>query len=334
MACGITSEMGVGKPRLLITRAIFPEVLARLLQHFDVECNQDDAAISAQALPSRLVGKDAALTTADDIIDDRVISQCPTLRICANMAVGYSNFDLAAMAAHEVVATNTPEVLTETTADFGFALMMAAARRIGEAERYLRAGKWKQWRHDLLIGHDIAGSTLGLLGMGRIGRAIARRGAQGFGMQVIYNSLEPLPAHIEAALPASFVDKDTLLANADHLVVVIPYCPANHHAVGAGELARMKPTATLTNVSRGGVVDDVALAAVLSLGMIAAAALDVFEGEPAIHPALLDAPNLVATPHIASASHKTRLAMANLAADNLIAYFSAGAALTPVTLRS
>ena len=213
-------------------------------------------------------------------------------------------------------------MLTETTADFGFALLLATARRVCEGERFLRAGQWQRWRYDMLAGSDVYGSTLGIIGMGRIGQAIARRAALGFGMQVLYHNRSRLPADTESALGARWVDKAKLLAQADHVMLVVPYSPQTHHLVGATELAQMKPSATLVNIARGGVVDDAALAQALVAGRIAAAGLDVFEGEPAVHPALLQAPNAVLTPHIASASIPTRRAMANLAADNLIAFFS------------
>jgi gluconate 2-dehydrogenase len=229
-----------------------------------------------------------------------------------------------------VLGTNTPDVLTETTADFGFALLMATARRMAEAERFLRAGQWQRWRYDMLAGAEVHGSTLGILGMGRIGQGIARRGAHGFGMRVIYHNRSRLAPELEAECQARYVGRDELLAQADHLVLVLPYTAESHHAIGAAELARMKPTATLVNIARGGIVDDAALAQALRERRIAAAGLDVFEGEPAVHPGLLELPNVVLTPHIASATVATRLAMANLAADNLIAFFEQGVPLTPV----
>jgi len=210
-------------------------------------------------------------------------------------------------------------VLTETTADFGFALMMATARRITESEHWLRAGRWLHWSVDLFAGSDIHGATLGIVGMGRIGQAIARRGALGFEMKVAYHNRSRLPAEDEAALGARYLGLHELLREADHLVIVVPYSPQTHHLIGAAELALMKPTATLTNIARGGVVDDAALAQALKARRIAAAGLDVFEGEPQLNPALLEVPNIVLTPHIASASLPTRRAMADLAATNLIA---------------
>jgi glyoxylate/hydroxypyruvate/2-ketogluconate reductase len=312
------------RPAVLVARAIFPDVVDRLRQHFDVEDNPGDVIHPKAALIERLRGKQGALTTGSERIDADVLDANPQLRAVCNMAVGYNNFDVPACTARGVLATNTPDVLTETTADFGFALMMATARRIAESEHFLRRGEWTRWSYDMFIGPDVHGATLGILGMGRIGQAIARRGALGFGMRVIYHNRSRLPAEQEAPIGACYVDKATLLREADHLVLVLPYSASSHHAIGAAELAQMKPTATLTNVARGGIVDDAALAAALKERRIAAAGLDVFEGEPAVHPDLLAVPNVVLTPHIASASLATRRAMANLAADNLIAALGQG----------
>lgn len=312
------------QPAVLVARAVFPEVVARLREHFQVEDNPSDTIYTKAQLIERLQGKAGAFTTGSERIDTEVLAACPQLRAVCNMAVGFNNFDVPACTAHGVMATNTPDVLTETTADFGFALMMATARRITESERFLRRGEWNRWAYDMFIGPDVHGATLGILGMGRIGQAIARRGALGFGMQVIYHNRSRLPAEQEAPIGARYVDKATLLREADHLVLVLPYSAESHHAIGAAELAQMKPGATLTNVARGGIVDDAALARALREGRLAAAGLDVFEGEPSVHPALLDVPNVVLTPHIASASLATRRAMANLAADNLIAALGRG----------
>jgi gluconate 2-dehydrogenase len=248
----------------------------------------------------------------------------------ANMAVGFNNFDVPSMTAAGVLASNTPDVLTETTADFGFALLMATARRVSESEHFLRAGKWTKWSYDMFAGAEVNGSTLGILGMGRIGQGIARRGAFGFGMKVIYHNRSRLSAQLEADCKASYVSKEELLKTADHVMLVVPYSAESHHTIGAKELSLMKPTATLINIARGGIVDDAALAKALASRQIAAAGLDVFEGEPAVNPELLKVPNVVLTPHIASATIQTRLAMAQLAANNLIAYFTQGRALTPL----
>ena len=320
----------MSKHQVLVARAVFPEVLGRLRQHFDVDSNPEDHIYSKPELIQRLQGKAGAFTTGSDRIDADVLAACPQLRVVANMAVGYNNFDIPACTAAGVLATNTPDVLTESTADFGFALMMATARRMAESERFLRRGEWTRWSYDMFTGSDVHGATLGILGMGRIGQAIARRGALGFGMRVIYHNRSRLSPEQEAPLGARWVDKATLLREADHLVLVLPYSSSSHHSIGAPELAQMKPTATLTNVARGGIVDDAALALALREGRIAAAGLDVFEGEPAVHPDLLTLPNVVLTPHIASATVATRRAMADLAADNLIAALTGGRPPTPI----
>jgi gluconate 2-dehydrogenase len=318
------------RPAVLVARAVFPDIVERLRLHFDVEDNPTDTIFTKPQLIQKLRGKQGAFTTGSERIDAEVLDANPQLKVVANMAVGYNNFDIPACSARGVLATNTPDVLTETTADFGFALMMATARRIAESEHFLRRGAWNRWAYDMFTGTDVHGATLGILGMGRIGQAIAKRGALGFGMQVIYNNRSRLPAEQEAPVGARYVDKATLLREADHLVLVLPYSASSHHAIGAAELALMKPTATLTNIARGGIVDDAALAAALREKRIAAAGLDVFEGEPSVHADLLALPNVVLTPQIASASIATRHAMAALAADNLIAALTGGVPPTPI----
>jgi gluconate 2-dehydrogenase len=318
------------KQKIIIARPIFEEVLTHLRQHFDVTDNQTDQMWTPAAWAQALSHHDGALTTGADPINAEVLAACPKLKAVANMAVGYNNFDVPAMTQHGVQASNTPDVLTETTADFGFALLMATARRITESEHFLRRGEWTQWRYDMFAGAEVHGSTMGIIGMGRIGQGIAKRGAHGFGMKVIYHNRSPLSAAQEAECKASYVSKETLLRTADHVVLVVPYSAASHHTIGEAELNLMKPTATLINIARGGIVDDAALAKALRDKRIAAAGLDVFEGEPKVHPDLLTVPNVVLTPHIASASVPTRMAMAMLAADNLISYFTQGKALTPL----
>lgn len=307
------------KAAVLVCRRVFAEVLDRLRQHFEVEANDDDVVWSRDELISRLQGKAGAFVTGTQPIDAALLDDCPQLRAVCSMAVGYNTIDVPACTARGVIVSNAPDVLTETTADFGFALMMATARRITESEHFLRRGEWVKWSVDLFAGADIHGATLAILGMGRIGQAIARRGALGFGMPVVYHNRSRLPSAVEAALGARYLPKHELLEAADHLMIVVPYAAEAHHLIGAAELALMKPTATLTNIARGGIVDDAALASALRRGVIAAAGLDVFEGEPAVHPDLLGLSNVVLTPHIASASLPTRIAMAQLAADNLIA---------------
>jgi gluconate 2-dehydrogenase len=318
------------RPRVFVALRTFPEVIAKLRQHFDVQTNDEARDLPRDELIARAQGMQGLFVTTVEPIDATLVAACPELKAVCSMAVGYNNIDVAACSARGITVTNAPDVLTETTADFGFALMLAAARRIAESEHFLRAGKWQRWSYDFFCGAEVHGSTLGILGMGRIGQAIARRGAAGFGMQVIYHNRSRLAPEVEAPLRARWVDKESLLREADHLVIVVPYSKASHHAVGAAELALMKPTATLTNVARGGVVDDAALARALRERRIAAAALDVFEGEPRVHPDLLTVPNVVLTPHIASATDGTRRRMAMLAADNLIELLQGRPALTPV----
>ncbi|ASL76491.1 D-glycerate dehydrogenase (plasmid) [Ralstonia solanacearum] len=313
------------RPSVLVTRATFPDIANRLREHFDVTDNPSDTILSPSELIARLQGKQGVMSTGSERIDAALLDACPQLKAVCNVGVGYNNIDVAACTARGVVVSNTPDVLTQTTADFGFALMLATARRITESERFVRRGEWqKTGIHDQMLGSDIYGATLGILGMGRIGQAIARRAALGFEMQVIYHNRSPLEAETEARAHARYVDKDTLLRESDHLILVLPYSPEAHHTIGPAELARMKPTATLTNIARGGIVDDAALAQALRQGTIAAAGLDVFEGEPRIHPDLLALDNIVLTPHIGSASVNTRRAMAALTVDNLIAALGYG----------
>jgi gluconate 2-dehydrogenase len=325
----------MSKPRVLVARQTFDDAIARLREHFEVEVNEDDSVWPQAELIRRLQGMQGVYITGSEKIDATLLDACPALRAVCSMAVGYNNIDVPACTVRGVLVSNAPDVLTETTADFGFALMMATARRISESEHFLRRGEWHKWSYDMFAGADVHGSTLGILGMGRIGQAIARRGYLGFGMPVIYHNRSRLAPELEAPLGARWVEKDALLQHADHLVIVVPYSPASHHAIAARELALMKPSATLTNIARGGVVDDAALAEALAARRIAAAGLDVFEGEPQVHPALLSVPNVVLTPHIASASIPTRRAMSHLAVDNLIATLLGGrppSALNPEVL--
>ncbi|HEY8977533.1 MAG TPA: D-glycerate dehydrogenase [Burkholderiaceae bacterium] len=309
---------------VFIARRVFPDIVDRLRPHFEVRTHDGDAPLAQPALIAALQGCAGVFITGSEKIDAVLLDACPQLRAVCTMAVGYNNIDVPACTARGVVVTNAPGVLTETTADFGFALMMATARRISESERFLREGEWKHWGVDMFAGGDVHGATLGILGMGRIGQAIARRGHGGFDMKVAYHNRSHLAPDVEASLGATWMTLPDLLRTADHLVIVTPYTPETHHLVGAAQLAQMKPTATLTNIARGGVVDDAALAEALAAGTIAAAGLDVFEGEPVVTPALLALRNVVLTPHIASASVPTRRAMANLAVDNLLAALGVG----------
>lgn len=306
-----------------VTQPVFPDIVDRLREHFDVVAADAVTAYTPARIAQGLRDVDGALVGVTDRIDAAAIAGANRLKAIANIGVGYNNLDIAALSAAGVAVTNTPDVLTETTADFAWALLLSAARRVTEAERWLREGRWTDWSFERLLGRDVHGSTLGILGMGRIGRAVARR-ARGFGAEVLYHNRSRLDAALERECAARWVGKDELLAASDHLVLVVPYGPDTHHAIGAAELARMKPTAVLVNIARGGVVDDAALADALAGGRIAAAGLDVYENEPALHPDLLACRNVVLTPHIASASTATRRAMVALAVDNLIAALGEG----------
>ena len=310
------------RPKILIARAVFPDVIERLAQQFEVESNQEDHIYSAAELSAKIADKDGLFITGSERLSADLIAAAPRLKAICNMAVGYNNIDVDAASAAGVMVTNTPDVLNATTADFAWALLMATARRITESEHWLRAGHWKKWTYDGLLGADIHDATLGIIGMGRIGQAIARRSI-GFDMNVIYHNRSRLTPEQEAhANNARYVGKEELLRQADHVMLVLPYSAQSHHTIGAAELAMMKPGATLVNIARGGIVDDVALIAALKAHQIAAAGIDVFENEPAFHPDFLGLSNVVLTPHIGSASEPTRRAMANCAADNLIAALS------------
>ena len=309
------------KPKILVAREVFPEVLERLRQHFEVDDNQADVILGVEGLKARLADKAGALTAATDPVTAEVIAAAPQLKAICNFAVGYNNIDLAACTRAGVMATNTPGVLDDTTADLAWALLMATARRLPAAERWLRNGEWKGWQFIQWLGSDIHHATLGILGMGRIGQTVARR-ALGFDMKVIYHNRTPLAADQASAIRATWVDKETLLREADFLVLMLPYSPATHHSIGAAELALMKPTAHLINVARGGIVDDEALISALRQRRLSGAGLDVFEGEPKFNPGFLELDNVALTPHIGSSSAATRMAMAMTAADNLIAALS------------
>ncbi|NCV77766.1 MAG: D-glycerate dehydrogenase [Burkholderiaceae bacterium] len=305
------------KPKILVARAIFPDALAKLEEKFEVQSNQADDIFSPEQLRKHLAEVKGALVFGSERIDRNTLSDAKDLKIVANISVGYNNFDVPAMTAAGVMATNTPDVLTDTTADFGFALLMATARRITESEHWIRNGQWDKMSIVYNpLGMDLHHTTLGIIGMGRIGQGIAKR-ALGFGMKVMYHNRKRLSETDEKACGARYVDKETLLREADHVVLVVPYSAESHHLIGAKEIALMKPTATLVNIARGGIVDDAALAAALKAKTIFAAGLDVYEGEPKVHPELLKLSNVVLAPHIASATEKTRRAMVALAIDNL-----------------
>lgn len=316
-------RMGEARPRVWVAQPLFDDIVARLHAHCDVTATTQVTDHDRAAITAALRDADGALVTLNERIGEAEVEQAQRLRAIANVAVGYDNLDIVALHARGIVTTNTPDVLTDTTADLGFALMLAAARRMGEAERWLRDGRWQGWNFLDLLGQDVHGSTLGILGMGRIGQGIARR-AIGFGMRTLYHNRSRLPGDVERECRAQYASFDALLAQADHLVLVLPYSAATHHVIDAAALARMKPTATLTNIARGGLVDEDALADALAGGRLAAAGLDVFEGEPQITPRLRSLPNVMLTPHIGSGSLATRRAMVSRAVDNLLAALGFG----------
>jgi lactate dehydrogenase-like 2-hydroxyacid dehydrogenase len=311
------------KPKILVTRATFDEVIDLLRQRFDVEDNQkDDAPWSADELRRRLADTDGVLPTGSDRIDASVLDGAPHLKAVCNIAVGYNNIDLAVCSERGILATNTPEVLDDTTADTTWALIMAAARRITEAERWLRGGNWVQgWKYDRLLGQDVHHATLGIVGMGRIGQAIARR-AKGFSMRILYHNRRRASKAVERELGAKYASLDRLLRESDFVSLNLPYSKEAHHLIGARGLALMKPTAVLVNAARGGIVDDAALVEALKQKRIAAAGLDVFEGEPKFNPGLLELDNVALIPHIGSATRATRMKMNLLAVKNLTAILS------------
>ena len=306
------------RPKILVARKIFPEGLARLQAVCDVDYNDSDAIYPKAVLAEKLSGVSGALVTGSERIDASSLANAKGLKIVSNMMVGYNNFDLAAMSAAGVMGTNTPDVLTDTTADLAFGLMLSTARRMAESEHWLRAGHWQNWSLDQWLGQDVYGATLGIVGMGRIGQAIAKR-ASGFSMQVKYYNRSRLPEATEAELKARHTDFETLLKTSDIVVLLVPYSEATHHIIDAQALRLMKPTANLINIGRGGLVDDAALAEALREGVIAGAGLDVFENEPRVNPDLLTVANVTLTPHIGSATRATRYAMMDLAIDNLLA---------------
>lgn len=315
--------MIASRPRVYVAQPLFADMLAPLAEQAELVVEPVEGRRDAGELANGLREADAAIVTIAERVDAAAIAGAGRLRIVANVGVGYDNLDIAALRAAGIAVSNTPDVLTDTVADFAFALMLGVGRRVTEAERWLRDGHWQRWSFDRLLGRDVHGATLGILGMGRIGQAIAER-ARGFRMTVLYHNRRALPPELEQACAAQRVEQDELLRRADFLIVAVPYAPATHHLIDAAALARMKPGAFLINIARGGVVDDAALADALADGRLAGAALDVFEGEPAVHPGLLAAGNVVLTPHIASASRDTRRAMVAMAVANVLAALGHG----------
>jgi len=311
------------KFKVLVTREVFDETLEFLAQHVEVESNQQDAALAPDVLAQKLADRDGVMCTLTDRVDAALIGRCPRLKAVANIAVGYNNIDLAACTARGVMATNTPGVLDDSTADLAWALVLGAARRLTELERRVRGGEWKGWKLKQWLGVDVHHATLGIFGMGRIGQTIARRAA-GFEMKVLYHNRKRIAPEIEQKLNARYVTKEELLKQSDFVVLQVPYSPETHHMIGPAEIRLMKPTAILVNSTRGGVVDDVALIAALKQGVIRAAGLDVFENEPSLNPGFLELDNVVLMPHIGSSTEATRRAMAMTAAKNLVAALTGG----------
>jgi glyoxylate reductase len=306
------------KPPVLVTKHIYPEAIAYLEEHAEVDYADSGDGLPADELLARARGKAGIVSQLTDRFDAAVIDQLDRVRVLSNVAVGFDNIDIPAATRKGILVTNTPDVLTETTADLTWALMLAAARRLGEAERFLHSGEWKKWRIDLLVGQDIHHRTLGIFGMGRIGQAVARR-ALGFGMRVIYHDARRAAEDIERDLGLQFVSAEEVLRESDFISLHVPLTPETRHLIGAGQLRMMKPTAVLVNTSRGPVVDEAALAEALEQRVIAAAGLDVFEKEPHVEPRLLRLDNALLLPHIGSASVETRKRMSTLATENAVA---------------
>lgn len=306
------------RPRVLITRVLPEPALAVVRQACEVQLDPLDQPLTPAALQQAVVGKQGVLCLVTDRIDAAVLEASTELKVVSTVAVGYDNIDVAAATQRGILVTNTPGVVTESTADLTWALLCSVARRIAEGDRYIRAGKWQHWTLLLMAGSDIHGKTLGICGMGRIGQAVARR-AKGFHMRVLYHNRQRLDAALETELNATWVEKRTLLQQADFVSLHVPLSAATTRFIGAEELRLMRPTAYLINAARGPVVDEAALVQALQQGWIAGAALDVFENEPHVPPALQALENVVLVPHIGSASVATRTRMAVMAAENLVA---------------
>ena len=312
-----------GKPKVLVTREVFDETLGYLREHCEVDANQEDVPLDAAALAQRAADKNAIICSLTDRIDAALLASCSNLKVVSNIAVGYNNIDVPACTSRRILATNTPGVLDDSTADLAWTLMLGAARRITEVERYIRDGEWKGWRLKQWLGVDVHHATLGIVGMGRIGQAIARRAA-GFEMRVVYHNRTRVSEDIERKLNATMLSLDELLRQSDFVVLQVPYSPETHHLIGAAELAKMKSSAILINSTRGGVVDDAALIDALKRGTIRAAGLDVFENEPKLNPGFLELDNVVLAPHVGSSTEATRRAMAMTAAKNAVAALTGG----------
>ena len=304
---------------VLVTRGVPEPVRARLAERCRLEAWEGEGVMPRAELLDRVAGKAGLLAMLTDRVDAELLDRAgPGLRVVANFAVGYDNLDLDACTARGVLATNTPDVVTEATADMTWALLLAAARRVAEGDRFLRACRPWVWGPEFFLGFEVHGRTLGVIGLGRIGRAVARRAA-GFAMPVVYTAGHRLPAEEEAALGVAWRELDELLVEADFVTVHTGLSPATRHLIGPAELARMKPTAVLVNTARGPIVDEAALVAALRAGELGAAGLDVFEREPEVHPGLLELDNVTVAPHLGTATLATRVAMGMAAAGNLLA---------------
>ena len=309
----------MAKPKVYSTHQLFEEARKILDSNCDMQYWTDSERPPRDEVLRRVTDKEGLICLLTEKINDEFLRSAPKLRIASNVAVGYDNIDVDACTKRGVVVTNTPGVLDETTADFAWTLLMAVARRVAEGEALARSGNWKGWNLDQLCGADVWGKTLGIVGFGRIGRSVARR-ASGFQMKVIYTDAVRVSEEVEKSLNAEFRDMNSLLAEADFVSLHVPLLPETRGLFDAPKILRMKPTAFLINTSRGPVIDEAALVATLENKKIAGAALDVFENEPFLHPGL-KRPNVVLTPHIASASIETRTKMAVIAANNIVALF-------------
>ncbi len=317
-AAGVCDNCRPMKPQVLVTKRIYPEAIRYLKEHVELDYAESDDGLSGEELLARARGKQGIVSQLTDKFTAAVIDQLDGVRVIANVAVGFDNIDVPAATQRKILVTNTPDVLTDTTADFAFALLMAAARRVVEGHQFVRSGRWTKWRIDLLVGQDIHHRTLGIFGMGRIGQALARRGG-GFSMRILYHDAVRMPEALERELGTEFVTAERLLRESDFVSLHVPLLPHTRHMIGADQFRIMRPTAILVNTSRGPVVDEAALADALEKRVIAGAGIDVFENEPQVHPKLLTLENAVLAPHIASASVDTRKKMSMMAAENAVA---------------